>query len=102
VGTVADLRTNNEGRGVISIDVGQRTYLMTHNNAFSDYGNDTMLDPESSLFATATTLKKGDKVAISGGFLRGDKDCIMEVSLTLSGSIREPWFIFRFTHIAKR
>jgi hypothetical protein len=65
VGTVADLRTNNEGRGVISIDVGQRTYLMRHNNAFSDYGHETMLDPESPLFAVATSLKKGDKVAFS-------------------------------------
>jgi colicin import membrane protein len=102
VGMVETLTTNNAGRGVISIDVGQKVHLMTHNNAFSDYGHDTMLDPTGRLFTIASNLRKGDKVVVTGGFLRSDKDCLMEVSLTMAGSIREPWFIFRFTDIVKR
>ena len=102
VGTVERLTTNSAGRGVISIDAGQKTHLMTYSNALSDYGDDTMLDPDGRLFSVAMSLKKGDKITFSGSFLPGERDCIREVSLTMAGSIREPWFIFRFAHINKQ
>jgi hypothetical protein len=102
VGTVTQLTTNNEGKGVISLDVGRGIVVMTANNAFSDIGLNTMLDPNGSLFQIASTLNKGDDVRFSGEFISGDTDCIMEVSLTMSGSIRSPWFIFRFRGLTKR
>jgi hypothetical protein len=83
VGIVELLTTNNEGKGVISIDVGQKTFVMTYNNAFSDMGENTMLDPQGKLFAVAATLKKGDPVMFSGSFLSSDKDCLLEVRLSM-------------------
>jgi hypothetical protein len=45
-------------------------------------------------------LQNGQTVRFSGQFFRDDTDCIRETSLTMSGSMREPEFLFRFSDIS--
>jgi hypothetical protein len=102
VGSVAELTTNSEGRGVLAIDIGAKTLVRTWNNAVSDIGDDTLIDPDSTIFATASSLKVGTSVIFSGTLIRSDRDCIREASLSLRGSITAPWYIMRFSVLAKQ
>ena len=101
VGTIYDLSTNSEGRGVLSVELEGDIWLSTWNNAFSDADSKTLIDPASPLFSTLAELAEGQKVVVSGSFLkdRGDGDCFEEKSLTINGSMEEPEFIFDFATI---
>jgi hypothetical protein len=102
IGKVQKLSTNGDGWGVLSIDIGSQTHLQTWNNSVSDAVHKTMLHPASSLFQTASNLKKGDEVVFSALFFESDVDCVWEGSMTLAGSIKEPDYIVRFLGLAKR
>ncbi len=61
----------------------------------------TLIDPNSKLFQNASMLKKGDSITFSGTFLPGkDGECIYEGSMSLSGKLRDPEFIFRFSSVS--
>ena len=101
VGKVQKIDANSDGKGVIGIEIARNIVLKTWNNDLSDIGDNTLLSPSSPLFQTASMLKKGQSVNFSGTFLPGrDGECIREGSLSLSGKLRDPEFIFRFTSIS--
>jgi hypothetical protein len=100
IGTVTELTTNGEGKGVLMIQSGPDTSVRTWNNALSDISDTTMIDPQSPLFQTVLQLHKGQKVRFSGTFMASQTDYIEECSMTLGGSITEPEFIMRFASIA--
>ena len=101
VGTIDDLTTNSEGRGVLSVELGNEIWLKTWNNAFSDMGSNTLIDPESDLFLSLSEMSEGQEVVFSGSFLKdhSDGDCFEEQSMTIDGSMSEPEFIFVFSDI---
>jgi hypothetical protein len=74
--------------------------MFPSNNAFSDIGDKTLIDPSSPLFAVASQLHKGQFVYVSGMLMNDETDCVRESSLSLSGSIGEPEYIFRFHSIS--
>jgi peptidoglycan hydrolase-like protein with peptidoglycan-binding domain/uncharacterized protein YecT (DUF1311 family) len=98
-GTVSLLDTNGDGKGVLMIDIGNDVKVGTWNNALSDIGDHTLIEPTSTMFMTAMNLQVGQKVRFTGTFVASDVDCIKESSLTLSGSIRSPEYIIRFQSI---
>jgi GYF domain 2 len=102
IGKVAKLSTNNDGRGVLAVEIGKDVWLKTWNNAVADVGDNTLIQPESELYRKAIALRVGQWIAFSGNFLRGTKDCIREGSLTMSGAMTEPEFIFRFYDLVPR
>jgi hypothetical protein len=93
--------TTNDGRGVMSVAIGNKIYLKTWNNAVSDVEDGTLIKPGSALFEKALKLRIGERVVISGWLFRepGSKDCFRESRLTMDGSMTEPEFIFRFSDI---
>jgi hypothetical protein len=99
-GVVSQLSTNNDGHGVVVIDIADDVQIGTWNNSISDSFHHTMLDPESPLYRTALSLQKGAPVKFSGEFFRKDSDCFYESSITQSGSMTAPQFIFRFSRLA--
>lgn len=101
IGWVVVLSTNNDGRGILSIRVAPDIHLQTWNNSLSDIIDKTLIDPHSKVFETAASMKKGDFVKFSGSFVSGEADCIGEQSVTLSGSINDPEFTFRFSELVK-
>lgn len=96
IGSITTLSTNGEGRGVLAIEIASGVTLKTWNNALSDIGSETLLDPLSVVFRTAAAMRVGDRVRFSGQFLPDRTDCVRESSLTMDGSMRSPEFIFRF------
>jgi hypothetical protein len=97
-GFLSKLSTNNDGRGVIAVEVGKDIYVKTWGNALSDTGDKTLLDSGSDLYRKLFNFKTGQAVAFSGQFIKDSTgtDCLRESSMTMNGSMTSPEFIFRF------
>lgn len=98
-GVVSKLSSNGEGKGVLTIRIGDDVWAGTWNNAFSDIGSDTLIAPGSPVMNSAMRLSEGQWVRFSGTFLQDDTDCVREQSMTMDGSMRRPEFVFRFSSI---
>lgn len=96
VGTIVDLSSNGDGKGVLAVRIGDGVTVKTWNNAVSDIGDKTLIEPNTDLFAKLATMTAGQKVKFSGQFIGSDVDCVREGSMTLAGSMTEPEFVFRF------
>ncbi|CAB3869695.1 hypothetical protein LMG3482_02716 [Achromobacter deleyi] len=100
VGTVKQIAANSDGKGVFAVEISKGITVKTWNNSLSDIVHNTLLQPGSPLFNTASTLKKGQSVKFSGSLFRGTgADCFYESSLGLRGKLMDPEFIFRFSSL---
>lgn len=99
VGQISSLSSNSEGKGVLSIQIAKGVEVKTWNNALSDIGDKTLIDARSPVFDKVLTLKENQRVIFSGSFIKNPTDCVRESSMTLSGSIEEPEFIFKFSDL---
>jgi len=101
VGTIDTVSTNMDGKGVISIKLNDNTSVATHNNAFSDIGDNTLIPEGSALFNTLSTLKKGSKVRFSGNFFSKDeKDYLKTIGMSVSDAMEKVKFLMKFTSVA--
>lgn len=101
IGTVEKIDSNSDGKGVLEIAIADDILVKTWNNAMSDIGSKTLIEPGSPVFQAASAMKRGQRVAFSGTFLKGSEgDCLAEGSLSLRGKIEDPEFIFRFSAIS--
>lgn len=98
-GLVTGLSSRPDGRGVLSVDVGERTFLTTRTNAESDRADGTLIEPGSPVFQQAARLRVGQKVRFSGRFAASDTDCLKEASLTLAASMQRPEYLMVFQQI---
>jgi hypothetical protein len=99
VGTVQELSSNNEGKGVLAVSMSKIAKAKTWNNAVSDYADNTLIEPGTPLHKAAIQLKKRQTIFFSGTFVKGDTDCFRESSLTQEGSMKDPDWIFRFSTV---
>lgn len=97
VGVIDTLSSNSDGKGVLGVKITRVITMKTWNNAVSDAGDRTLIEPGSPLFNTAAAMKPGAIVYFSGTVFRSDVDCMRETSLTIGGSMEEPEFLIRFT-----
>lgn len=99
-GRIAALGSNSEGKGILTIDLGDGTKLSTWNNALSDIGSDTLIESSTALFNSLSGLSKGDAVKFSGTFFSDDIDCVRELSfISLEGSMTQPDFLMRYSQV---
>ena len=103
VGTINDIDSNSDGKGVLSIKLAKDIFVQTWNNSFSDNlaNANTLLEPNSPIFNAAAQMAKGDRVKFSGNLLPHKTHCIDEQSVTLKGKISEPEFTLKFSNIQK-
>lgn len=100
-GVLRTIDANGDGKGVLAIEIADDVQVKTWNNAFSDFMDDTLIDPSSPVFAAALTKSVGDVVTFSGDFVEGTgTDCLGESSLSLRGAVTSPEFIFRFSSLS--
>jgi hypothetical protein len=99
IGTVKTVDSNSDGKGVLGIYLGENITITTWSNDFSDRDDRTLIEPSTDVFRAAEILKPGQAVSFSGSFIPHSGDCIEESSLTLSGKLGDPDFIFRFSGI---
>lgn len=101
IGTVTKIDSNSDGKGVLQISIAPDILVKTWNNALSDIGSKTLLEPGSPVFVSASAMKSGQRVVFSGDFTRGSQgDCLGEGSMSLRGKIEDPEFILRFSKIS--
>ena len=109
IGTVKKVDSNSEGKGTLSIAFGKNNfYFQTWNNAFSDDlkaltgGRKTLIEPDSDLYSVMGTLRKKDKVKISGSLFIDVSSSYLEIqNFTKKGKIKSPEFTFAFDSIEK-
>ena len=100
VGVVERVETVLGGdSGVLSVEVAEDVTVGTWNNAFSDAGDDTLIEPGSELWSQVADLDAGDQVLFTGNFVDGD-DCISESSLMDVNGVETPAFGFKFRSVA--
>ena len=103
-GVISDLGSNSEGKGTLTVDLGNGIQLATFNNGLSDGLKDshTLIDSSTPLFASVAHLKKGDAIQLSGELFSDDTDCVEELSaFSLQESMATPKFLVRFESVKK-
>ncbi len=100
VGTVEEIDSNSDGKGVLSVSIAQDITIKTWNNDISDFEHHTLINPESALFKSASNLKVGQRVKFSGQVFRDSENCISEGSISLDGKISSPEYIMKFSAIS--
>lgn len=99
-GQVYNLDSNGDGKGILGINIEPNTQLQTWNNAFSDAGDNTLIEP-GPLLDRIANLKKGQVVRFSGKVLPelGEDSCFNNPRFTKDGKISKPLMIFRFSDV---
>ena len=96
IGYVERVGANGDGYGVLEIEISDDLILKTWNNAFSDIGDGTLIEPSSSLFDRILPLQGGELVRFSGQFMDGSNHCLKDSRLSDYGRANDPDFIFKF------
>jgi hypothetical protein len=99
-GWVESIDTNSDGKGVFGIKLARNIHVETWNNALSDIGSNTLIEPGSALFNAVASMKKGNRVKFSGTFFKDDTHCIAGQSMGLTGKVEDPEFTFRFSTVS--
>ncbi|WP_172730203.1 hypothetical protein [Neorhizobium tomejilense] len=101
IGTLRKLETNGDGKAVVTVRLAPDLDILTWNNALSDVLHSTLIEKGTPLYAALMNMSVGDKVKVSGNFVRADADGIFENSITIDGAMTAPEFLFRFNNISK-
>jgi hypothetical protein len=98
-GKISKIDSNSDGKGVFGVEIGKDIQRMTWNNALSDIGDETLLEPGSDLFNRISAMKVGTEIKFSGAFIADSSMCLKESSITLNGKLLKPEFIFKFSDV---
>jgi hypothetical protein len=102
IGKLDSLQTNSEGKAYISIKpIGADFEIKTWNNALSDIFSNTLIEANSKIYTNISELSEGDTVLFSGSFFSSDLDHIKETSMSESGAMTDPEFLFKFSSVIK-
>lgn len=101
-GTLRTLETNRDGNAVVTVRIAPNVDLATWNNAISDVLHSTLIEKGTPLYASLVNMSAGDKVKVSGNFIRAEADGLYEQSITIRGAMTAPEFLFKFTDISKQ
>ncbi|WP_333900046.1 hypothetical protein [Agrobacterium pusense] len=101
LGTLHKLETNSDGNAVVIVRVAPNIDLATWNNAMSDVLHSTLIEKGTPLYTALVNMSAGDKVKVSGNFIRAEADGLFEQSVTIRGAMTAPEFLFKFTEISK-
>ena len=101
---VTDMSTTGKGNASFSLKIeSTKIKIGNMNNEFSDLFENTLIEQSNPLYDIISELEKGDRVKVSGSFLKSSKnDYIYESSLTESGGMESPDFIVKFETIEKQ
>lgn len=99
VGTINQLKTNTEGKAILSVRISPNIEIKTWNNALSDIASNTLIEKGTPVFNSLFNLSSGQRVKFSGSFFPSETDFIQETSMTIDGSMRTPEFLFKFKSV---
>lgn len=101
---VTDMSTTGKGNASFSLKIeSTKIQIGNMNNELSDLFENTLIEQSNPLYDIISKPKKGDKVKVSGSFLKSiENDFIYECSLTENGSMQRPDFVVKFEMIEKQ
>ncbi len=97
-GKITALGTTSNGDAYIEISFNS-IEIETWNNNFSDMQYNTLIPSNSEIYTSLAEMQIGDFVICDFKFIEGDRDYILEKSLTEAGSMLQPEFIVKFSKI---
>lgn len=100
IAKVKGMATDNEGRGLISVEVGNHVILTTATSPQTEAEIGTLIPRKSTLFTEVNRFKAGDTVTISGEFVAGTDACVREAG-DARATLAEPAFLFKFTNLVR-
>jgi len=100
VGTI-DRVSSEDGKGMLKISLASGVRLKTWESVLADIGYDTLVDAKSSMFRTASSMREGERVEISGSFVKSELDCAKVANAAQDQAIVEPEYIFRFSSLSR-
>lgn len=98
-GTIYSIKANGDGKGVLVVTLEKDAWVSTWNNAISDIGTGTLIEPGTGLFAEVSALSPGDSVTFSGEFFTDPEGCISTQNFLLNSKISRPEFVFKFSEV---
>jgi len=99
VGTVQKVSSDGEGKGVLNVSMSTIANAKTWHDFISDIGDLTLIRHGTPLHDAVVQLNRDDTIIFSGTFLRDNKNCFRESSLTQRGSMTDPDWVFRFSSV---
>lgn len=101
-GTIADLDSTEDGRGILAIQLSAHFLVATVNNQISERMSETptLLAPGSAAYQAAMALHTGQRVRFSGSFFPSASDCMALIGAPALGLSNDADFLFRFTALA--
>ena len=100
IAKIKGLAADMDGRGMISVEIGNHVILTTATNPQTEAEISTMIPRKSTLYTDVSRFKTGDMVIIAGEFVPGNDACVREAGDS-SKALTEPAFLFKFTAIAR-
>ena len=103
-GTVAGVYDSQE-RLCLQVAFATQAYLMTSFGIGLDkqLGITTAFAPGAPLYDTVAALEQGDRVVVSGTFVKSDVGCIFQHEYaTLEDLLDQPAFLFQFSAVERR
>ncbi|MCX5521249.1 hypothetical protein OSH10_22670 [Kaistia defluvii] len=101
VGKIQSMEADSGKRLTLTMALPDGTLVKTWNNAMSDMEDQTLVPAGSPVAQSLGKLKTGDTVRFSGTFFADEPDCYRSSRLSLTQSMMEPSFLFRFTAVEK-
>lgn len=101
VGKIQSMEADSGKRMTVTMALPDGTLVKTWNNAMSDMEDQTLVPAGSAVAQSLGKLKTGDTVRFSGTFFADEPDCYRSSRLSLTQSMMEPSFLFRFTAVEK-
>jgi len=99
IGQITDISTASTGYLALTIALDAHTAVDTGWNAARNLTK--VSNPGvPRILLEPSELAKGQWVRFSGSFVKAQRNCFSEKSLTLSGSIQKPEFAFQFSEIS--
>ena len=83
VGTINQLKTNTEGKAILSVRISPNIEIKTWNNALSDATSTTLIEKGTPVYNNLFILSNGQHVTFSGTFFPSESDFIKETSMTI-------------------
>jgi hypothetical protein len=98
-GKIQDIGANGDGFATVEIRISEDVQVKTWNNAFSDMGDSTLIQPPSAVYDALLGMKKGQTVIFSGEFVPDTSSCLKGTNLTRAFYAVDPDLLFRFSAI---
>ncbi|WP_068494953.1 DUF4190 domain-containing protein [Pseudoclavibacter helvolus] len=99
VGKIIEIGANDEGKAHVRIEIAENMVFQTWNNAFSDIGDNTLIEPGTPMFTALTSMEEGQLVTFSGTLLTGTDSCLKKANLTDAFYAVDPNWLMVFSDI---